>query len=214
MNSSSKASIAKALLEVGAVTFSPEIPYTFTSGLRSPVYVDNRVLVYHPNAWRTIVEGFQSNIVSLDLRFDVIAGVAVGGVPHSSALAYAMRVPSVFIRKESKAHGKRQLIEGGRVADKRVLLVEDHVSTGGSALEAVKAMRAEGAIVECALAIISYRFPAAIDAFMEAELDLETLTDFDVLLELTLERGELSEQQLPLIRQWFADPKTWGKQFD
>ncbi len=213
MNTGLEHSIARALLDVGAVTFSPEIPYIFTSGLRSPVYVDNRVLVYHPDAWRAIVEGFQSKIAARDLRFDVIAGVAVGGVPHSSALAYATRRPSVFIRKSSKAHGKRQLIEGGGVANKRVLLVEDHVSTGGSALEAVKAIRAEGAVVECALAIISYGFPAAKDAFKQAGLQLVTLTNFDVLLKQTLERGELSEAQLHVIRQWFADPHSWGKQF-
>lgn len=213
MNSSLEASIAKALLDVGAVTFSPEIPYTFTSGLRSPVYVDNRVLVYHPAAWHVVVEGFKSKIASRDLRFDVIAGVAVGGVPHSSALAYSLRAPSVFIRKESKTHGMRQLIEGGEVAKRRVLLVEDHVSTGGSALEAVEELCARGAIVQHALAIISYGFPAARDKFKRAGLELVTLTDFDILLKLTVERGEMSEAQLSLIRQWFADPHAWGKQF-
>ncbi len=213
MNVGLEHSIARVLLDVGAVTFSPESPYIFTSGLRSPVYVDNRVLVYHPDAWRLIVDGFQSTIDERNLHFDVIAGVAVGGVPHSSALAYTTRTPSVFIRTASKAHGKRQLIEGGDVANKRVLLVEDHVSTGGSALEAVEALRAKGAIVECALAIISYGFPEAHVAFEMAGLRLETLTNFDILLEQTLERGKLNEAQLHLIRQWFADPQAWGEQF-
>ncbi len=208
-----KESIAKALLEIGAVGFSLDIPITFTSGIKSPVYVDNRVLVFHPVEWRLIIEGFQEYIDSSHLTYDVIAGVAVGGVPHSSALAYSLKRPSVFIRPETKAHGKRKLIEGGDVAGKRVLLVEDHVTTGGSSLDAVKELRQKGAQVSDVLAIISYRFPDAESAFREAGLMLHTLTEFDILLDVALRFGELEKSQLPAIARWLADPHAWGKQF-
>ena len=210
MTTNTTRSSAKALLDAGAVTFSPEKPYTFTSGLLSPVYVDNRVLVYHPEAWRTIVEGFQSQIAARKLRYDVIAGVAVGGLPHSSALAYSMNRPSVFIRKETKGHGRGKRVEGGAVAGRRVLLVEDLVTTGGSSLSAVDALRESGATVTDALAIISYGFGAARTAFERADIALRTLTDFETLLKLARERQMLNAEQVSLIRRWFADPSCWS----
>ena len=148
MTTNTKQSSAKALLDIGAVGFSPDSPITFTSGMQSPVYVDHRRLIYQPAAWHVIIEGFKSLIESRGLQFDLIAGVAVGGVPHSSALAYIMNMPSVFIRKESKSHGTGRRIEGGAVEGCRVLLVEDLVTTGGSSLSAVEALRESGAQVQ------------------------------------------------------------------
>src|SRR5262245_62097897 len=106
--------VARALLEIEAVGFSPQAPVTFKSGIVSPVYVDSRRLPYHPLQWRLVIEAFKA--LAETLAFDVIAGVAVGGVPHSSALAYVMQKPSVFVRKDAKEHGKKQLVEGGQVA--------------------------------------------------------------------------------------------------
>ena len=203
--------IANALLDIDAVGFSPESPVTFTSGIKSPVYVDNRLLVSQPDEWHLVIDGFKECITRHRLEYDLIAGVAVGGVPHSSALAYSLKMPSVFIRSTPKQHGKRKRIEGGNVSGKRVLLVEDLVTTGGSCLDAVTQLRGAGARVTDVLAIISYRFPEAESAFAQAELKLHTLTDFDVLLESALERGDLEESQLPLVRRWFADPQAWGK---
>ena len=207
-----KQSIAKALLEIGAVGFSPESPITFTSGIRSPVYVDNRLLVFHPVEWHLIIAGFKDYIDANRLDFDVIAGVAVGGVPHSSALAYRLKKPSVFIRSQAKEHGKRKLIEGGNVAGQRILLVEDHVTTGGSSLDAVDELRNAGAKVTEVLAIISYRFPDAENAFRDAKLDLHTLTDFSTLLDLARKRDELTDEHVEVIHQWFADPRAWDKE--
>lgn len=206
-------SIARALLDIGAVTFSPEAPYTFKSGIRSPVYVDNRVLVYHPKEWRVIIDGFKALICNQDIRFDLVAGVAVGGVPHSSALAYTMQKPSVFIRGESKEHGKEKLIEGGDVARQLAMLVEDHVTTGGSSLRAVQALRHDQATVRDVLAIISYGFSQAESDFEDNGLSLHTLTDFDTLLNLARERGDIRDQHIDLIRRWFANPRVWGKEY-
>src|SRR5689334_11197583 len=118
-----KEAVARALLEIGAVGFSPNEPIRFKSGILSPVYVDNRKLPYYPQQWGIIIEGFKLQVKSI--HFDVIAGVAVGGVPHSAALGYALQMPSLFVRKEAKEHGKGQRVEGGEVSGKRVLLVED-----------------------------------------------------------------------------------------
>ncbi|MCY4538994.1 MAG: orotate phosphoribosyltransferase [Chloroflexi bacterium] len=209
MNSNTKRSIAKALLDIGAVGFAPGAPVTFKSGIVSPVYVDNRTLIYHPDPWRRVVEGFASVIADIELEFDLIAGVAVGGVPHCSALAYVLKKPSVFIRKESKGHGKAQRIEGGAVAGKTVLLVEDLVTTSGSSLSAVAALREARAIVTDMVAIVSYGFAEARRAFKDAQVELHTLTDFDALLEEALQRGIFGKRDEAVLRAWFADPHNW-----
>ena len=126
------AAVARALLEIDAVVFTPDAPITFKSGIKSPVYVDNRRVPFWPAQWRVVLDGFAQ--AARGLTFDVIAGIAVGGVPHSSALAYLLGAPSVFVRKEAKEHGTRSQIEGGDVSGKTVLLVEDLVTTGGSSL--------------------------------------------------------------------------------
>ena len=209
MNPNTKRSSAKALLDIGAIGFSPDAPITFKSGIQSPVYVDNRQLIYHPTAWHSIIEGFKSLIGARGLEYDLIAGVAVGGVPHSSALAFMLKMPSVFIRKESKGHGRSQRIEGGEVADLRVMLVEDLVTTGGSSLSAVDALRDAGAQITDALAIVSYGFAEAASAFARADLALHTLTDIETLIELAHERGTLNLDQVAVIERWLADPYAW-----
>lgn len=209
MTTNTKRSIAKALLDIGAVGFSPDSPITFKSGIRSPVYVDNRALIYHPDAWHSIIGGFQSLVASRALPYDLIAGVAVGGIPHSSALAYVMRRPSIFIRKESKGHGQGKRIEGGDVGGRRVLLVEDLVTTGGSSLSAVDALRAAGAIVSDVLAIISYGFADAAEAFRSAGLNLHTLTDFETLIATAGDNSVLKYDDIATIRDWLTDPHHW-----
>lgn len=208
-----KLSVANALLDAGAVTFSPDSPYRFKSGILSPVYVDNRVLVYYPDKWHVIINGFKSLIESCELNYDVIAGVAVGGVPHSSALAYILKKPSVFIRGESKEHGKGKQIEGGDVGHTEVVLVEDHVTTGGSSLTAVKALRTDGATITDVLAIISYGFAEAVESFDQENLSLHTLTNFDTLLNLARDRGEIRDEHVNLIHSWFENPRAWGREY-
>lgn len=210
MNPKLKQSIAKALLEIGAVGFTPAAPVTFKSGIRSPVYVDNRQLIYHPAAWRLVIDGFKALVETLSIEYDVVAGVAVGGVPHSSALAYSMMIPSVFIRKETKAHGAGNRIEGGAVDGRRVILVEDLVTTGGSSLSAVDCLRESGARVDDVLAIISYGFRESEAAFGRANLRLHTLTDFETLLKLARLNQALGAEQIELIRRWLADPCAWA----
>ncbi|MCY4146053.1 MAG: orotate phosphoribosyltransferase [Chloroflexi bacterium] len=201
--------IASALLDIGAVGFSPEAPITFKSGIRSPIYVDNRRLSFHPPAWRVIIEGFLSMLGARALEYDALAGVALGGVAHCAAIAWQVGAPAVFVRKETKQHGTGKRIEGGDVAGLRVLLIEDLVTTGGSSLSGVAALREAGATVVDVCAIISYGFGEA--AFARAGLRLHTLTNLESVLRESQARGNLDPAQLAIVLNWFADPYEWGR---
>ena len=199
----------KALLDIQAVKFSPDEPKTFKSGIISPVYVDNRAIPYHPQAWQQVIAGFQAKAKTLS--FDIIAGIAVAGIPHSAALAYAMSKPSVFVRKEAKEHGLKNRIEGGDVSGKRVLLIEDLITTGGSSLDGVAELRKAGAIVEDCMAIVSYGFQESVAAFEQAGVTLHTLTNFDLILQEGLAMGYFQPGDAEIIRAWLADPHGWGR---
>lgn len=206
-----KRRVARALLSIDAIGFSPQEPVTFKSGIQSPVYVDNRKLPYHPHQWRVIMAAFQFILEAMGSQVDVIAGIAMGAVPHSSALAYTLQSPGVFIRKEAKGHGSQNRIEGGDVNGKHVVLIEDLVTTGGSSLSGVAALRDAGAIVEDCIAIVSYGFPKALDDFTDAGVRLYTLTDFPIILEEAAETDTFSAQELEIIHDWFHNPQGWAQ---
>jgi len=215
--------VARALLEAGSVTLRPHQPVTFKSGLRSPVYVDNRRLIFAPGPWRTVIEAFGSVVrpVPADPADGshgdsaggapvVIAGVESAGIPHSSALAYHLGQPSVFVRKAAKDHGLARRIEGGDVTGRRVFLVEDMVTTGGSSLSAIEALREVGAVADDCLAIITYGFAEATAAFARVGVSLTTLTTFEIVVEQALDRGAIDGAEARLVRQWLADPHGWS----
>ena len=202
--------IADALLTIGGVGFRVEQPITFKSGIVSPVYCDNRTFPFWPEQWKKVISGFEALVADEGIPFDVIGGIEAAGIPHSAALGYAMARPSVFIRKQAKEHGKRARIEGGDVQGKRVLLVEDLVTTGGSSLSGVQALREAGATVTDCLAIISYGFTEAKQAFAEAEVRLHTLTGFHAVLSLSLAQGLLDEDSVAAVQDWLNDPHGWA----
>lgn len=204
--------VARALLEANAIGYSTA-PITFKSGIKSPVYIDNRRLPFHPQHWRTVIVSIQRVLEAQATSFEVIAGVETAGIPHSAALAYTIRRPFVFVRKQPKDHGTQQRIEGGDVHDKRVLLLEDQVTTGGSSLSGVLALREAGAVVEDCMAITSYGFPEAMEAFTEAGVRLHTLTNFNVILEEAEKMGKFGADQLQNIREWLGDPRGWSERY-
>lgn len=199
--------IAQILLEIGAVGVSADKPIQFKSGILSPVYMDNRSLPFHPAQWKEVIAAFGASLQNLP--FDVIAGIEAAGIPHSAALGYALNKPSVFVRKAAKEHGKQKRVEGGNVAGLRIVLVEDLVTTGGSSLSGVEALRAEGAILEHCLAIVSYGFREAAENFAKADVELHTLTDFGVVWQVL--KPTLSAEVVQMVETWHADPYTWGK---
>jgi len=194
---------AQALLDIRSVVYSPDAPITFKSGIVSPIYVDNRRLPYEPAAWHVVIGEFRDLIVQQNLIFDVIAGIETGGIPHSAALAYTMDIPSVFVRKQPKDHGTKRRVEGGEVAGKRVLLIEDLITMGGSSLSGVEALRDEGADVIACLAIFSYGIPQARDAFAAANVPLWTLTTLSATLEAARDTGYFPADTVAAIQHWF-----------
>jgi len=203
--------IAKSLLKIGAVGFKPENPIIFKSGIVSPIYVDNRRFPFYPKEWRSVIEGFQTLIEEDHIDFEVLAGIETAGIPHSAALGYALNKPSVFVRKKIKDHGTKSRIEGGVVKKKKVVLIEDLVTTGGSSLAGVEALRDGQAVVKDCLIIVAYGFLQATDAFKSAKVKLHPLTNFSVILDEALEQKLFTTQQKIVLEDWFQDPWGWGK---
>lgn len=202
--------IARALLEIGAVGFKPKDPLTFKSGLISPVYVDNRIFPAHPEKFKLVIEGFENIIKEKNIDFDLVAGIAVGGIPYSAVLGYKMQKPSIFIRKEAKGHGKGKRIEGGDVAGKKILLVEDLVSTGGSSLSGVEALREEGATIDDCLVIVSYEFQEAKENFKKSKVNLHTFTSFPIIFQEAVTMQKITEEEKEIIEDWYSDPHGWA----
>jgi orotate phosphoribosyltransferase len=159
--------------------------------------------------WGAVIDAFRQTIEQQKLAFDVIAGIETAGIPHSAALAYALGAPSVFVRKQAKDHGLRSRVEGGDVAGRRVLLVEDLVTTGGSSLAGVEALRDAGAIVEHCLCITSYGFPEATRAFEMARVSLYPLTPFSAIVVEAAQRGLFGADELSILEAWLRDPHGW-----
>ena len=201
--------IAEAILEIGAAGFCASNPITFKSGIVSPVYCDNRRFPFWPAQWKQVIEGFARTIAEQGIACDVIAGVEAAGIPHSAALGYATGKPSVFVRKQAKDHGTKKLVEGGDVQGRRVVLVEDLVTTGMSSLAAIEMLRAEGAVATDCLAIISYGFPEAEAKFAEAGVTLHALTTFAEVLDAAKARGQISDPDAQEVRTWLKDPRAW-----
>jgi orotate phosphoribosyltransferase len=203
--------IAEALIAIGGVGFRPAVPITFKSGIKSPVYCDNRRFPFWPEEWAKVIHGFEALIAERGIAVDVVGGVEAAGIPHSAALGFSMRLPSVFIRKELKGHGTRRRVEGGNVTGKRVVLIEDLVTTGSSSIAAIEALRVEGAVVKDCLAIISYNFSEAMELFDKAGVRLHAATTFQAVLESALERKMIDESGAATVRDWLAEPHAWAK---
>jgi len=203
--------VAEALVAIGGVGFAPDAPITFKSGIKSPVYCDNRKFPFHPEQWSKVIRGFEQSILANKIEVDVIGGIEAAGIPHSAALGFAMAKPSIFVRKEAKGYGAKKRVEGGDIAGKHLLLVEDLVTTGSSSLSGVEALRAEGATVTDCLTIISYNLPEAVDNFASASVRLHPLTTFAEVLEVALERGIIDETTATSVRDWLGEPHGWAK---
>lgn len=203
--------IADALIAIEGVSFRPAAPITFKSGIKSPVYCDNRRFPFWPEQWAKVIHGFEALITERNIPIEVVGGVEAAGIPHSAALGFSMRLPSVFIRKELKEHGTKKRVEGGDVTDRRVVLVEDLVTTGASSIAAIEALRAEGALVSDCLAIISYNFPDATELFERAGITLHAATTFQAVLERTFERRMIDETGAAAVRDWLEEPRSWAK---
>lgn len=202
--------IAEGLLGIGAVAISNQQPFTWASGLKSPIYCDNRLTLGYPVLRNLISSSFAEIISFKQIECEIIAGTATAGIPHASILATQMDLPLCYIRSSAKAHGRMNKIEGPPVKNKKVVVIEDLVSTGMSSLKAVNAIREAGGEVTAVLAIFSYGFPFAAEAFASAGVDVYVLTDYDRLLETAVRVGAIQESELEQLRRWRQDPEQWG----
>ncbi len=201
--------IAGKLLEFEAVKLQPTEPFTWASGLRSPIYCDNRILLSYPDVRRQIVEGLQEKALALE-SIAGVAGVATAGIAHGALLADRLDLPFIYVRSKAKAHGRQNQIEGRLDTAGRYVVVEDLISTGGSSLAAVEAIRETGAAVAGVVAIFTYGFEQAARAFREADCPLSVLTDYEVLVEEARQSGYISDAEVALLREWRENPQAWS----
>ncbi len=203
--------VAAALLTIGAVSFAPKRPFIWASGLRAPIYCDNRLLISYPHLRRTITDGFRQIIEFWELEPEVIAGTATAGIPHAAWLADRLELPMVYVRARPKAHGQGRQIEGRLEPGQRVVLIEDLISTGSSSLAAAEALMAADARVEAVLAIFTYGLPEAEMRFARTGIPLHTLTNLSVLLEVAREHGLLDAYAAAVLEEWQTDPYGWSE---
>ncbi len=206
-----KNTIAQQLLEIEAIKLSPEKPFTWASGLKSPIYCDNRMSLSYPNLRTLIIDSFVE--LAKKYKFDGIAGVATAGIPHGVLLAEKLNVPFIYVRSASKKHGRQNQIEGDIKNLRNVLVIEDLISTGGSSLQAIDALKEQGLNTIALLAIFSYGFPKTAVRFQNNDLVCETITNFETLLSTAVKSNYISDDQAQRLSSWNNSPEQWSENF-
>jgi orotate phosphoribosyltransferase len=201
--------VAEILLKLNAVSLRTNPPFTWASGITSPIYTDNRLLISFPNERETIVDAFVEMFGNEIGDVFGFAGTATAGIPWASFLAQKLFKPMVFVRSSAKDHGKENLIEGKIESGKNYVVVEDLISTGGSSINAINAVRNAGGIVEHCIAIFSYELPKAKENFENANCKLHTLTNFTSLIETAMEMKYISPNEKEIILKWKENPAEW-----
>jgi orotate phosphoribosyltransferase len=199
------------LLESRAIVLQPNDPFTWASGWLSPIYCDNRITLSYPRVRTFIKEAFQQIILEQFGKPDLVAGVATGAIAQGALVADLMDLPMIYVRASAKEHGRQNLIEGRMKPRQKVVVVEDLVSTGGSSLKAVDAIREAGGLVEGMVAIFTYGFPVADEAFKKAGIKLFTLSNYNTLIDMALETGYIRENQVELLSKWRENPSAWKR---
>jgi orotate phosphoribosyltransferase len=205
------ATIAGNLLEIGAVHLRPNEPFTWTSGIISPIYCDNRLTMSFPAIREVIAEGFAALIREHYPDTEVIAGTATAGIPHAAWVAQKLNLPMAYIRDKAKGHGKQNQIEGLIKEGQKVVIIEDLISTGGSSLKAALAVIEAGGDVQSVIAIFTYELAQAAQAFRDESIELKTLSNYSALVEEARRRGTISDADVTLLQSWRNDPQAFGK---
>ena len=204
--------LAQISLEIGAIKIDSKNPFTWASGYRMPIYNDNRMLLGNAEHRQRVAEGLNEVVEKNHLPADVIAGVATAGIPHATGLANRMGLPLIYVRSAPKEHGLKNQVEGILQSGQSVIVVEDLISTGGSAIKAVEAVREAGGTVDHCLGIFSYGFPEAEQKFDRANCRLHTLLNLDTLLQCAVTEGKIRPDEKQVISHWAENPFEWGKQ--
>lgn len=202
---------ANLLLQINAIKLNPTSPFTWASGWKSPIYCDNRKILSYTDVRTKILNHFVDLIKSEYADVEVIAGVATAGIPMGMLIAHELKKPFIYIRSSAKDHGLQNKIEGVLNEGQKVVVIEDLVSTGGSSLKAVEAIRSENAEVLGMAAIFSYAFPQAEENFKKLNCKLITLCDYPNLLKAALNKEYININHIELLNSWREQPETWGK---
>ena len=208
-----KREIAERLLSIEAVALQPKNPFTWASGLRSPIYCDNRLTLSFPEVRKEIAAGLKTIIDEKFPEVDVIAGTATAGIPHAAWVSDLLDLPMCYVRSKPKGHGKTSQIEGKISKGQKVVVVEDLISTGGSVITAVEALRAEGCEVLGVVAIFTYQLTKGEEMLKSANISAYSLTDYPTLLEVASEKGYIKKEDIETLKSWRKDPAEWGKQY-
>lgn len=211
LNEDKALKVAEFLLQIKAIKLSPHEPFTWASGIKSPIYCDNRVTLSYPAIRTFIRQGYAETVLEYFGKPDVIAGVATGGIAQGALVAQELGLPFIYIRSSAKAHGMGNQIEGYYEEGQKVVVIEDLISTGGSSLKAIEALREAKLDVRGLIAIFTYGFQLAQDNFTNAQCPFVTLTNYDVMLNKALDNNLISEEDLGSLQQWREDPSSWGK---
>lgn len=204
--------IAKTLLEINAVSLNPSNPYTWASGLKSPIYCDNRLTISHPTARNLIEKSLADLIINNFKDVDVIAGTATAGIPHAAIIAHLLNKPMIYVRSSHKDHGKKNAIEGALQPGQKVVMVEDLISTGKSVIQAAKMVEENGGEIIGVVAIFNYLLEIGKTAFDNSGYTLLTLTHYLALLDEALQDSDLKPFE-DTLKDWYKDPKQWSENF-
>ncbi len=200
--------IAHAMLKVGAVELNPTDLFTWASGIQSPIYCDTRLTISDPVIRKQLANGLAKIINENFEATEIVAGTATAGIPHAAWVSDILDLPMVYVRSKAKEHGRGNQIEGKYAAGQKVVVVEDIVSTGGSSITAVEALRAAGCEVLGVVCVYTYNLPRAEQAFEEAGIQYVSLTNFDYLIEAANESGAIKEEDIPFLKDWHAKLKA------
>lgn len=211
METSIDKKLAKALMDIKAVLLRPQEPFTWASGWHSPIYCDNRRILSHPELRAQVAQWLADKAMELYPEAEVVAGVATGAIAHGVLAADRMQKPFVYVRPKPKDHGTGSQIEGELAPGKKVVVIEDLISTGMSSLAAVKALRDAGAQVLGMVAIFTYGFDLAAQRFEKDKVRLDTLSNYSALVEVASETGYISSAAKTLLHEWRENPSEWGK---
>lgn len=200
--------IAHAMLKVGAVELNPTELFTWASGIKSPIYCDTRLTISDPVIRKQLANGLASVIKENFGATEIVAGTATAGIPHAAWVSDILELPMVYVRSKAKEHGRGNQIEGKYAAGQKVVVVEDIVSTGGSSITSVEALRAAGCEVLGVVCVYTYNLPRAEQAFDEDGIQYVSLTNFDYLIEAANESGAIKEEDIPFLKEWHGKLKA------
>ena len=201
--------IAQELLTIKAIKLNTENPFQWASGWQSPIYCDNRLILSFPKMRKLVSESMAAIIDSKYPNIECIAGVATGAIGFAALVAEALNLPMVYVRPEPKKHGRQNQIEGIVPSKKKIIVIEDLISSGNSSLNAVKALRSENCDVAGIIAVFTYNFPIATKNFQEAKVDLWTLSDYATLIDFAVSSKYISKTQEGLLLAWNKSPESW-----